>query len=109
MRKGRNRHGFTVIDDEEDDFLLCSKCVQMSNLTSTYDHQDSMLGVFSDILLNRKNIDHFLPGDYICSESMSTSRKLIGLPPHDFRMYASYEFSLFEHVVLYKFWYKLLE
>ena len=34
---------------------------------------------------------------------------LHGIVDYDFRRMASYEFNLFEHIILYKFWYKILE
>jgi len=60
----------------------------------------------ADIILNSKHLDDMLP--YVCN-NWSTAKRLHDIPPYDFRTYGTYEFSIFEHVLFYKFWYKTLE
>ena len=60
----------------------------------------------ADILLGSVTIDALLP--YVC-DSWSTSKKLVNIAPFDFQTLPFNEFSLFEHILLYKFWYKILD
>ena len=60
----------------------------------------------SDIIMGTKKIDNLLPYIY---EDWSTAVKLFDLAPYDFRTFGTYQFSIFEHVFLYKFWYKILD
>ena len=87
--------------EKQDDFLLCEKCLRMSEQLNSKE-----TSWMSDILLNCKTIDDLLP--FVC-DGWSTARRLIELPPYDFRTFGTSEFSFFEHVMLYKFWYKVLE
>lgn len=90
--------------EKSDDFLLCSKCIKMSQLTKTG------CGGFADILLNTKTVENFFePGTFHKEYSVSIAQKLINLKAHDFRTMPSYELTIFEHVLLYRFWYKLIE
>ena len=61
---------------------------------------------FADIVLNFKNLEQLLP--YVC-DNWSTAKNLLEVPSLDFRTFGTSEFSIFEHVLLYKFWYKLCE
>lgn len=60
----------------------------------------------AEIIFGAKTIDDLLP--YVCN-NWSTAKKLYNLSPYDFRTFSTNEFSIFEHVFLYKFWYKILE
>lgn len=92
-----------VSTEKSDDFLLCSKCIKMSILTKQG-------GGFSDIIMNTKTVENFFPpGTYDKELSISIALKLHNLPPHDLRTMASHELSIFEHILLYRFWYKILE
>ena len=51
-------------------------------------------------------IDNLLP--YV-HDNWSTASEFYDWPPYDFRLNASYEFTIFEHVLLYRLWYKLME
>lgn len=84
--------------EEEDDLQLCKKCAQMSKLLTSKENS-----CMSDILLNRKTIDNLLP--YVC-DNWSTAKKIQCL--YDFRSMGTCEFTLFEHIILYKYWYKLI-
>ena len=67
-------------------------------------------GGLADILLNTKTVENFFPpGTFHKEYTISIAQKLINLKAHDFRAMASYELNIFEHVLLYRFWYKLVE
>ena len=70
----------------------------MSKLLTTKDNSS-----ISEILLNRKTIDNLLP--YVC-DNWSTAKKIQSL--YDFRSMGTCEVTLFEHILLYKYWYKLI-
>lgn len=89
-----------MTEEKGEDFLLCDKCMKFSDLLN------SETSWMTDILLNRKNIDDLLP--YIC-ENWSTAKRLTEIPVYDFRTFGTQEFNIFEHVLLYKYWYKILE
>ena len=63
-------------------------------------------GEFAKVILGNSTIDEFLA---TVNNRCSTSRKLYGMSQYDFRVLASWEFTIFEHVMLYRFWYKILE
>lgn len=43
------------------------------------------------------------------SDNWSTAVNFPDLPACDFRSMETVELSIFEHILLYKFWYKLIE
>lgn len=64
----------------------------------------------ADILLSNKSVeDFFPPGTYHKQYPLSIAQKLTNCGAHDFRSMATYEFNVFEHVMLHRFFYKLLE
>lgn len=63
-------------------------------------------GEFAKIILGNSTIDEFLA---TVTNKCSTTKKLYGISQYDFRVLANWEFSIFEHVMLYRFWYKMLE
>ena len=77
-------------------FLICDKCMTFNEASK---------GLL-DVILYRKTIDEFL---LVLEGNWSQVKSLHGHPNCDFRNMSTYEFSIFEHVMLYKFWYKLLE
>jgi len=114
------KNGSSEIDEEEEskspvkqqegeDFLLCHKCIQLNRLTTQGkpEKQLPLHGEFADVLFNLKTIDDFLPG--LIRGEWNSSPSLVGLSPHDFRNFASFDMSLFEHILFYRFWYKLME
>jgi hypothetical protein len=84
-----------------DDFLLCEKCLQMSGQMI---NQNGFC--MADIILGKRNIESWLP--YV-HENWSTTIKLYEIAPYDFRTFGTCEFSIFDHILLYKFWYKIME
>jgi hypothetical protein len=87
--------------DKQDFFLLCAKCIKVSRLLNKSESKG-----FSEIILQKMTIDDLLP--YV-HDNWSTASEFHDFPPHDFRLNASYEFTIFEHVLLYRLWYKLME
>lgn len=63
-------------------------------------------GALADVILGKKTIEHFLPS---FQDGWSSSKKLKLIPQCDFRTKGTYEFSIFEHVMLYRFWFKLMQ
>ena len=90
-----------TISDKQEDFLICAKCIKMSRLLNKSESKG-----FSEIILQKMTIDHLLPYTH---DNWSTAVEFHDFPPHDFRLNASYEFSIFEHVLLYRLWYKIME
>ena len=89
-------------NEKTEDFLICEKCMKYSLQLNGQTNQPRM----ADILLGSVTIDALLP--YVC-DSWSTSKKLVNIAPFDFQTLPFNEFSLFEHILLYKFWYKILD
>ena len=63
-------------------------------------------GEFANIILGNSTIDDYLTNK---KDNWSTNTDLQGITEYDFRTMSSYEFNLFEHMLLYRFWYKILE
>jgi hypothetical protein len=62
---------------------------------------------FAEIILNQKTIEDLLP---FINDNWSTATKLIDMvPAFDFRTMGTWEFSIFEHIMLYRFWFKIVE
>ena len=95
--QGEDEHSENRFMQSKDEyFLICDKCMTFNEASK---------GLL-EVILNRKTIDDFL---LVLEGNWSQVRNLYGHPNCDFRNMSTYEFSIFEHVMLYKFWYKLLE
>lgn len=84
--------------------MLCEKCMRVSKLAKN--GYNFAQGEFAKIILGTSSIDEFLA---TVTNRCSTSKKLYGISQYDFRLLATWEFSFFEHILLYRFWYKMLE
>jgi len=93
----------------DEDFLLCEKCIQLNKLTAQpkTDKPIALQGEIADVIFNQKTIDDFLPG--LIKGYWNSSKSLTGISPHDFRTFDTYELSMFEHIILFRFWHKILE
>ena len=84
-------------NEKQDDFLLCEKCIEFNRLSKS---------AIADVILGKKTIENYLPS---FQDGWSSSKKLKLLPQCDFRTKATFEFSIFEHMMLYRFWFKLMQ
>lgn len=63
-------------------------------------------GEFANVILGNHTLDDYLTNK---RDNWSTNVNLQGIVDYDFRTMPSYEFNIFDHIILYKFWYKILE
>ena len=86
--------------------------MRFSRLTRTK-HQEKGEGDIAAIILGSKTIEDFLPNKHGkgCSAAFwSTAKTLSDMcPEHDFLSLETTEFNVFEHFLLYRFWYKILQ
>ena len=103
-RSGQSSSKTSKLSERQDDFLLCDKCMRVSKLAKN----DGMFahGEFANIILGNTSIEEYLVN---VKYKWSTTRKLYGMMEYDFRVMATWEFSIFEHIMLYRFWYKFIE
>lgn len=96
----------------DQDFLLCEKCLRVSRLTRTL-NEELGEGEFADIILGKKSIDDYLTNKYtseVNGQLWSTAKTMQKMwPDYDLRTMDTWELTIFEHYMLFRFWFKILE